>query len=130
MPLPAATRMVLAAVMALVSARAAPAQTPLPPDPLAPVHSMGNPPLWKPFVGAHGSIDNDGRLDAGGAYLGVFKDLLPSIVGIGVAGELYAGADRDRPGIQGGARFVFEFRPIGFKYGWDYDARRGKTDKM
>ncbi|HSP91847.1 MAG TPA: hypothetical protein VLN08_13115 [Vicinamibacterales bacterium] len=116
--------------MALGAAGAAGAQTPLAPDPLAPVHSTGNPPIWKPFVGVHGSIDNDGQLDAGGAYLGVFKDLLPSIVGIGVAGELYTGADRDRAGIQGGARFFFEFRPIGFKYGWDYDFRSGQTEKM
>ncbi|HSP90010.1 MAG TPA: hypothetical protein VLN08_03855, partial [Vicinamibacterales bacterium] len=116
--------------MALVSAGVAAAQTPLAPDPLAPVHSTGNPPIWKPFVGAHGSIDDDGQMDAGGAYLGVFKDLVPSIVGIGVAGELYAGADRDRAGIQGGARFFFEFRPIGFKYGWDYDFRSGQAEKM
>ena len=56
------------------------------PDPLAPVRSMGKPPVWKPFTGGYYGLDRSGdeTHDGGGAYLGVYKDLLPSIVGIGV----------------------------------------------
>ena len=63
--------------------------SPSSPDPLTPVRSMGKPPVWKPFTGGYYGLDRSGDQthDGGGAYLGLYKDLLPSIVGIGASAE-------------------------------------------
>lgn len=73
-------------------------------DPLAPVHSMGKPLVWKPFAGGYYGLDGteDDTKSGGGAYFGVYKDLLPSIVGIGASAEGYVGSYSGLAGVNGG----------------------------
>ena len=98
-------------------------------DPLAPVHSMGKPLVWKPFAGGYYGLDgteNDTK-SGGGAYLGVYKDLLPSIVGIGASAEGYVGGYSGLAGVNGGARALLELRSLHLKAGVDYDVQRENT---
>ena len=96
------------------------------PNPLAPVRSMGKPPVWKPFTGGYYGIDRSGDDDksGGGAYVGVYKDLMPSIVGMGVSGEGYLGGYSGMSGMNGGVRALAELRSLYLKAGIDYDFQR------
>jgi len=96
------------------------------PDPLAPVRSMGKPPVWKPFVGGYYGLDrSDEETRSGGAaFAGVYKDLLPSIVGIGASGEAYVGGYSGLAGVNGGVRALAELRGLLLKAGVDYDFQR------
>lgn len=115
-------RLLLAA--ALLGAPFASAQTLAPsPDPLAPVRSMGKPPVWKPFTGGYYGLDRSGdeSRSGGAAFVGVYKDLLPSIVGVGVSGEGYVGGYSGLSGVNGGVRGLAELRGLFLKAGVDYD---------
>ena len=90
------------------------AQTPPPPDPLAPVRSMGRPPVWKPFVGGYYGLDQseEEARSGGAAFVGAYKDLLPSIVGVGASGEAYLGGYSGLAGVNGGVRALAELRGL------------------
>ena len=105
-------------------ARAQPA--PSPADPLVPPRSLGKPLVWKPFVGGYFGLDRSGdeNLSGGGAYVGVYKDLMPSIVGIGASGEAYLGGYSGLAGVNGGVRALAELRSLLLKVGVDYDLQR------
>ncbi len=108
-------------------ASAQPADAPL--DPLAPVRSLGKPPVWKPFTGGYYGLDSteDDKKSGGGAYFGVYKDLMPSIVGIGASAEGYLGGYSGVSGVDGGARALLELRGLHLKAGVDYDFQRDDT---
>src|SRR5262245_57749291 len=95
-------------------------------DPLAPVRSMGKPPVWKPFTGGYYGLDRSGDTHhgGGGAYFGVYKDLMPSIVGVGASAEGYLGGYSGVSGVNGGARGLLELRSLFLKLGVDYDLQR------
>lgn len=97
-----------------------------PADPLVPVRSMGRPPLLKPFVGGYFGLDRSGDQDrsGGAAFAGVYKDLMPSIVGMGVSGEAYVGGYSGLAGVNGGVRALAELRSLLLKAGVDYDVQR------
>ena len=105
-------------------ARAQPA--PSPADPLVPPRSLGKPLVWKPFVGGYFGLDRSGdeNLSGGGALVGVYKDLMPSIVGIGASGEAYLGGYSGLAGVNGGVRALAELRSLLLKVGVDYDLQR------
>ena len=98
-------------------------------DPLTPVHSMGKPPVWKPFTGGYYGLDRSGdeTHDGGGAYFGLYKDLLPSIVGIGASAEGYIGGYSGLSGVNGGGRALLELRSLYLKAGIDYDVQHEDT---
>jgi hypothetical protein len=98
-------------------------------DPLAPVNSMGKPPRFKPFTGGYFALETSGgkQLVGGGAYLGLYKDLMPSLAGIGVSGEAYAGGVSGLAGANGGVRGLFEWRGLFLKAGVDHDFQRDDT---
>jgi hypothetical protein len=98
-------------------------------DPLLPVRSMGKPPVWKPFTGGFYGLDRTGddAKSGGGAYLGVYKDLMPSIVGMGVSAEGYLGGYSGLSGVNGGGRALLELRSLYLKAGVDYDVQREDT---
>ena len=98
-------------------------------DPLAPVSSLGKPPVWKPFAGGYYGLDSteDETKNGGGAYFGVYKDLLPSIVGIGVSAEGYLGGYSGVSGVNGGVRALLELRGLYLKAGVDYDVQHDDT---
>jgi hypothetical protein len=98
-------------------------------DPLTPVRSMGKPPVWKPFTGGYYQLDRSGDVNrhGGAAYLGVYKDLMPSIVGMGLSGEGYLGGVSGVSGATGGARALLELRSLYLKAGVDYDIQAEDT---
>src|SRR6185436_14062747 len=99
-----ARRSLLLAVLLAAGARLAGAEPPeVSADPLAPVRSMGQPPRWKPFAGGFYGLDRSGDTDhdGGGATLGVYKDLLPSIVGVGLSAEGYLAGYTGLSGVDG-----------------------------
>ena len=98
-------------------------------DPLAPVRSMGKPPVWKPFAGGYYALDRSGETNhgGGGAYFGLYKDLMPSIVGIGLSAEGYLGGYSGVSGVNGGGRALLELRSLYLKAGLDYDAQHNDT---
>jgi len=113
-------------VASLLSASVASAQTATPTDFLAPVRSLGRPPVWKPFVGGYYGLDRSGEetRSGGAAFVGVYKDLLPSIVGVGASGEAYLGGYGGVSGVNGGVRALAELRGLFLKAGVDYDFQR------
>jgi hypothetical protein len=94
-------------------------------DPLDPVRSMGKPPVWKPFTGGYYGLDRSGdeTHGGGGAYFGLYKDLLPSIVGVGVSAEGFVGGYSGVEGVNGGLRGLLELRSLFLKAGVHYDAQ-------
>ncbi len=113
-------------LVALLWAASAGAQTAPPPDPLAPVRSMGRPPVWKPFVGGYYGLDQseEQARSGGAAFAGLYKDLLPSIVGVGASAEAYLGGYSGVSGVDGGVRALAELRGLFLKAGVDYDFQR------
>ena len=101
----------------------------VPADPLVPVRSMGKPPVWKPFTGGFYGLDRSGEENAsgGGAYVGFYKDLMSSLVGVGVSGEAYVGGYSGLSGVDGGGRALLELRSLFLKAGVDYDVQREDT---
>jgi hypothetical protein len=87
---------------------------------------MGRPPVWKPFVGGYYGLDrSEEQAHSGGAaFAGLYKDLLPSIVGVGASGEAYIGGYGGVAGVNGGVRALAELRGLFLKAGVDYDFQR------
>ena len=86
----------LAVVLSLALAGGASAQAI--PDTTAPVifKTMGQPQHWKPYVGAFLGINNmtttDMPTNVGGfGLVGVYRDILNPLVGVGLAAEGYGG---------------------------------------
>jgi hypothetical protein len=122
--------LLLVAATAVAWPSVAPAQTAeAQPDLLAPLHSLGKPPVWKPFAGGYYGLDSteDEKKNGGGAYFGIYKDLMPSIVGIGVSAEGYVGGYSGVAGVNGGGRALLELRSLYLKAGVDYDVQREDT---
>ena len=118
----------LAAIAAWTLAAAAPAQ-PAPttgPEP-APIHSMGQPPLWKPYVAGSFTWNREADRTGGVGVLGIHKDLMNPMIGaFGLSGEGYlggAGGDWD-----GGARLFLTSRLLFLNVGVDYNARDEEAD--
>jgi phosphatidylserine/phosphatidylglycerophosphate/cardiolipin synthase-like enzyme len=119
----AALAVALAAGVASPRARAGEAAAPgLDLESLAGVRSMGQPPLWKPFAGAYYGRTGEAPRGAGLAA-GVYRDLLPSIVGMGASAEVRLGAGPG--GAEAGARALADLRGLFLRTGLDWDARRG-----
>jgi hypothetical protein len=115
---------VAAACAAAAAARASPAEPALPPpglESLADVRSMGQPPLWKPFAGAYYGRVGEGPRGSG-LTLGVYRDLLPSVIGIGLSAEGRLGTTTR--GADSGLRALAELRGLFLRTGFDWDAER------
>ena len=57
-----------------------------PVSPGEPIRSMGQPAIWKKYGGASYSLGSGAQSRGAAAYLGLYKDLLPSVAGIGLSG--------------------------------------------
>jgi hypothetical protein len=90
------------------------------------IHSLGQPPLWKPLAGGFYAWDDEGA-SGGGAYAGIYRDLLPSALGIGVAGEAYLGGHEGHSGPEFGVRAVADLRALFLKLGVDHNFGRDQT---
>jgi hypothetical protein len=90
---------------------------------------MGKPPVWKPFLGGYHGLDRSDQesRSGGGGFVGVYRDLLPSIVGMGASGEAYLGGYDGVSGLNGGGRALVELRGLFLKLGVDYDIQREDT---
>ena len=73
----------------------------------------------------HADLDRSGdeTHGGGGAYFGLYKDLLPSIVGVGVSAEGSVGGYSGVEGVNGGLRGLLELRSLFLKAGVHYDAQ-------
>ena len=129
--MPSIGRLALVLTAALAVPLPASAQPAAPPsvDPLEPVVSMGQPPVWKAFTGGYYGLDRsiEESRNGGGAYVGVYKDLMPSIVGIGASAEAFVGGYSGQSGADWGGRALLELRSLHLKLGVDYDANRDDT---
>jgi hypothetical protein len=98
-------------------------------DPLAPVASLGKPPTWKPFAGGYYGLDRSGgsTRSGGAGYVGIYRDLMPSIVGVGVSGEAYVGGYDGLSGPDLGVRALADLRSLSLKAGVDHDFQREDT---
>jgi hypothetical protein len=92
----------------------------------AAIHSMGQPPLWKKYGGAYYSFGGDDGGGGGAAYFGLYKDVFPSIVGLGFSGEAYAAGLGGAS--EGGVRALADLRGLCLKTGLDRNFRTGSTD--
>jgi len=93
---------------------------------------MGMPPTWKPFTGGYCAVDrsDDENRPGGGAFVGIYKDLVPSLAGFGASAEGYAGGYSGVAGLNGGVRALAELRGIFLKVGIDYDFQRQDTSTI
>lgn len=87
---------------------------------------MGQPDTWKKYGGAYYAWS--GGAEAGGpaAYVGLYRDLVHSIVGLGLSGEAYAGGSSE--GSPAGFRALADLRGLMLKAGLDYRAGAGSAD--
>jgi hypothetical protein len=93
-----------------------------------PVHSIGQPPRWKPFIGFGFGVDESARAPQVGATgsLGVYRDLLHPLFGIGISGQAYFGQRGEL--LDGGGR-IYASLPAAFLHaGMDWNARLRRTD--
>jgi len=87
---------------------------------------MGQPAIWKTYGGASYSFEGGARNGGAAAYLGLYKDLLPSVAGIGLSGEAYASGSSDGSAV--GFRALADLRGLMVKAGLDYSGRTGSAD--
>jgi hypothetical protein len=120
----------LLASPAAVLAQAPPSATP---PPLT-FKSLGQPPLFKPYVAGSLTWTREGEDRLGGVGVaGLYKDLFMPISGaFGVSAEGYVGgigsAGSELGGWDGGARFFATSRLLFLNAGLDWNARLGKAD--
>ena len=86
-------------------------------------HTMGQPPRWKPYLGAFAGINNitttDTPTSVGGlGLIGLYRDLINPLVGVGFAAEAYAGSISQQ--LDGGARLNVAFPVVFLQGGVDY----------
>ncbi len=84
---------------------------------------MGQPPHWKPYLGAFAGINNmtttDMPTNVGGLGLvGLYRDLINPLVGVGVSAEAYAGYISEE--FDGGGRLNLALPVIFLQGGVDY----------
>jgi hypothetical protein len=93
-----------------------------------PVQSIGQPPRWKPFIGfGFGLDDATGEPQVGATgSLGVYRDVLHPLFGIGTSGQLYFGQRGER--LDGGARLYASLPAFFLHAGLDYNVRLNRTD--
>jgi hypothetical protein len=89
-----------------------------------PIRSMGQPAIWKMYGGA--GYGSESGTAGTAAYFGLYKDLLPSVAGIGLSGEGYARGVGEGSG--GGLRALADLRGLMLKVGIDHSLRTGSTD--
>jgi hypothetical protein len=96
-------------------------------DIAASIKSLGQPPIWKPYTGAFYGLDRSspGGSSGGGGMFGVYRDILPSIVGAGLSGEGWVGSSGR--GLEGGVRALADLRGLSLKVGLDFDVRDQST---
>lgn len=87
------------------------------------LRTMGQPPRWKPYVGAFVGVNNitttDRATNVGGLGLvGVYRDLISPLVGVGVAAEGYAGFIGEE--FDGGVRLDLALPVVFLQGGVDY----------
>ena len=87
---------------------------------------MGQPAIWKKYGGASYSLGRGAQSGGAAAYLGLYKDLLPSVAGIGLSGEAYASGSSDGSAV--GFRALADLRGLMVKAGLDYSGRTGSAD--
>ena len=85
--------------------------------------SMGQPPRWKPYLGAFAGVNNmtttDMTANVGGLGLfGLYRDLINPLVGVGFSAEGYAGYISEEFG--GGARLNLALPVVFLQGGVDY----------
>jgi len=86
-------------------------------------HTMGQPPRWKPYLGAFVGINNitttNTTTSVGGlGLIGVYRDLISPLVGVGFAAEAYAGSIGQQ--LDGGARLNVALPVVFLQGGVDY----------
>ncbi len=85
--------------------------------------SMGQPQRWKPYVGAFVGVNNMSTTNiatnvGGFGMAGVYRDLINPLIGVGIAGETYAGYIGEA--VDGGARLDFALPVVFLQGGVDY----------
>jgi phosphatidylserine/phosphatidylglycerophosphate/cardiolipin synthase-like enzyme len=94
-----------------------------------PVHSIGQPPRWKPYTVLGYGIDRTAEEARSGpsASVGVYRDLMTPVVGaIGASVEFYGGQRGDR--VDAGLRAYLDSPLFYLHGGIDWNARLGRTD--
>jgi phosphatidylserine/phosphatidylglycerophosphate/cardiolipin synthase-like enzyme len=103
----------------------------VPPDEGGTIVSMGQPPLWMPYIGlAAGAYEPAGDdVDATGTLtVGLFRNLLNPVIAVGVAAEGYVGVRGAN--VDGGVRGLVAFRPLRFGIGVDYNIATNSPDLL
>ena len=93
------------------------------PEPPQVFKAMGQPPRWKPYLGAFAGVNNmtttDMATNVGGLGLvGVYHDLINPLVGVGLSAEGYAGYIGEE--VNGGARLSLALPVVYLQGGVDY----------
>ncbi|MEP0546964.1 MAG: hypothetical protein ABJF88_08530 [Rhodothermales bacterium] len=89
------------------------------------ITSMGQPPVFKPYVVGAASWDREAEAVGPDLTGGVYRDLVNPIVGLGVALEGYVGwAD----GVEGGVRLLGSARSLAFQLGVEHQFGEGGVD--
>jgi phosphatidylserine/phosphatidylglycerophosphate/cardiolipin synthase-like enzyme len=95
--------------------------------PLAPIRSMGQPPLWKPYLAGELTWNRQAERTGGLGVLGVHKDLMNPMIGaLSLSGEGYLGGAGGR--WDGGGRLLLGSRLLFLSLGLDWNARDGDVD--
>jgi hypothetical protein len=114
------------ALMALAAlSSTAAAQSAAPADD-APIVSMGQPPRWKPYLGAFAGVNGlSGSGQFGGlGLLGVQADLISPLVGVSFVGEAYAGTFGSD--FNWGGRLAVAMQPVYLQPGIDWTHGDGR----
>ncbi|MFV1987483.1 MAG: hypothetical protein ACC682_09375 [Gemmatimonadota bacterium] len=126
----------LAIQAATLAAQAAtpPPRTSIDPDQGGLIKSMGQPPIWKPYlslVGGSYALPEKAREFVSYAEVGVFRDIGTPIAGIaGYAFEAYVGGRSGDGGVDGGARALFQSPFLRLGLGVDYNFRDTRPDLL
>jgi hypothetical protein len=95
-------------------------------EPPPQIQSLGQPRLFKPFMGGYWSQTASG-LTGGGAYGGMYRDLRASVVALGASVEAYVDGVEGRKGPAAGLRALADLRALYLKLGVDYRLADGDT---
>ncbi len=90
---------------------------------------MGQPPRWKPYLGASAAFNDlgGGPVSFGGyGMAGIYKDLMNPLIGVGVSAEGYMGSISGS--FDGGGRLFLALPVIFLQGGIDYGVREQQLD--
>lgn len=94
-----------------------------------PIRSMGQPPIWKPFIGVGFGVDGPGEERQAGptGSIGVYRDIANPMYGLlGVSAQVYAGQRGEL--FDAGARLMLGAPLLYFHAGLDWNTRWGRRD--